>query len=148
MPMSIDFERRLYPRLEAVADHFGTPFHIYDETGIRETGGRLKSLFSKIPGFREYFAVKALPNPAVLAIMADMGFGFDCSSVPELILGRQAGVTGEGLMFTANNTTTRDFIAAMADGGSIINLDDISFVEKLPVMPELICFRYNPGDRR
>ncbi|MDL2328761.1 diaminopimelate decarboxylase [Desulfosarcina sp. OttesenSCG-928-A07] len=148
MPMSPDFESRLYPRLNEIAGHFGTPFHIYDETGIRETGERLKSLFSRLPGFREYFAVKALPNPAILAVMADMGFGFDCSSVPELVLGRRAGAAGEMLMFTANNTTRQDFIAAMADGGSIINLDDITFVEKLPVMPELICFRYNPGDRR
>ena len=148
MPMSNAFESRLYPLLEAIAAHFGTPFHIYDETGIRETGDRFKKCFSGIPGFREYYAVKALPNPAILAIMADMDFGFDCSSIPELILGRRVGGSGEDLMFTSNNTTRQEFTAAMADVGSIINLDDISLVDKLPTIPDLICFRYNPGERR
>jgi diaminopimelate decarboxylase len=134
--------------LEAIASHFGTPFHIYDEAGIRETGERLKQAFAGIPGFREYFAVKALPNPSILEIMADMGFGFDCSSEAELILGRKAGGSGDRLMFTSNNTTQQEFTTAMADRGSIINIDDISLIDKLPVMPELICFRYNPGERR
>ncbi|BBO79866.1 diaminopimelate decarboxylase [Desulfosarcina ovata subsp. sediminis] len=148
MPMSVAFENRLYPRLDEIVAHFGTPFHIYDETGIRETGQQLKTAFAGIPGFREYFAVKALPNPAVLAIMADMGFGFDCSSVAELDLSRRVGALGEDLMFTSNNTTRQEFSAAMAGGGSILNLDDISLIDKLPAMPELICFRYNPGERR
>ncbi|BBO72478.1 diaminopimelate decarboxylase [Desulfosarcina alkanivorans] len=148
MPMSNAFENRLLPRLDDIVAHFGTPFHIYDETGIRETGDRLKKAFSAIPGFREFFAVKALPNPAILAVMADMGFGFDCSSVAELILGRRVGGCGDDLMFTANNTTRGDFATAMADGGSIVNLDDISLIDKLPAPPDLICFRYNPGDRR
>ena len=148
MPMSTEFETRLIPRLDAIVAHFGTPFHIYDETGIRETGERLKQAFARISGFREYFAVKALPNPAILAIMADMGFGFDCSSEAELVLGRKVGGKGDDLMFTSNNTTPQDFATAMADGGSIINLDDISLIEKLPVLPERICFRYNPGERR
>ena len=148
MPMSSAFENRLYPLLEGIAAHFGTPFHIYDEAGIRETGDRLKKCFSGIPGFREYFAVKALPNPAILAIMFDMGFGFDCSSIAELVLSRRVGGNGEDLMFTSNNTTRQEFAAAMADGGSIINIDDISLVDKLPVIPNLICFRYNPGERR
>ncbi len=148
MPMSTAFENRLYPRLNDIAAHFGTPFHIYDETGIRETGERLIRAFSGIPGFREYFAVKALPNPAILAIMADMGFGFDCSSVAELVLGRRVGSSGDDLMFTSNNTTRREFATAIADGGSIVNLDDISLMDKLPAIPDLICFRYNPGERR
>ncbi|WP_306303984.1 diaminopimelate decarboxylase [Desulfosarcina cetonica] len=148
MPMSSAFENRLYPRLDEIVAHFGTPFHIYDEAGIRDTGERLKAAFAGIPGFREYFAVKALPNPAVLEIMVDMGFGFDCSSIAELELSRRVGGNGDDLMFTSNNTTRREFAAAMADGGSIINLDDISLIEKLPQMPELICFRYNPGQRR
>ncbi len=148
MPMSSAFERRLYPRLETIADHFGTPFHIYDEAGIRDTGAALKKAFAGIAGFREYFAVKALPNPAVLAIMADMGFGFDCSSEAELVLSRRVGGSGEDLMFTSNNTTRTEFATAMADGGSILNLDDISLLDRLPAMPELICFRYNPGPRR
>ena len=148
MPMSTAFENRLYPRLDDIAAHFGTPFHIYDETGIRETGAALKTAFAGIPGFREYFAVKALPNPAILAIMADMGFGFDCSSVAELALGRRIGARGNDLMFTSNNTSPDEFADAMADGGSILNLDDISLIDKLPAMPETICFRYNPGPRR
>jgi diaminopimelate decarboxylase len=146
--MSTEFENRLVPRLEAIVAHFGTPFHIYDEAGIRETGKRLKHAFASIPGFREYFAVKALPNPAVLKIMADMGFGFDCSSEAELVLGRKVGANGDDLMFTSNNTTRQEFSTAMADGNCILNLDDISLIHKLPAMPELICFRYNPGERR
>jgi len=146
--MTIEFENRLLPRLNDIAAHFGTPFHIYDETGIRETGKQLKSAFSGIDGFREYFAVKALPNPAILAIMADMGFGFDCSSLAELVLSRRVNARGEDLMFTSNNTTRDEFAAAMADDGSILNLDDISLIDKLPSVPEMICFRYNPGERR
>ena len=146
--MSADFKKRLTPRLEEIISHFGTPFHIYDEKGIRRTGKQLKKAFSGIPGFREYFAVKALPNPSILAIMADMGFGFDCSSEAELILSRRIGGSGDDLMFTSNNTTRQQFAAAMADGGCIVNLDDISLLDKLPAVPELICFRYNPGERR
>ena len=148
MPMSADFENRLYPQINEIAEHFGTPFHIYDEVGIQQTGERLKHVFSDVPGFREYFAAKALPNPAILAIMADMGFGFDCSSLAELSLARRVGACGDDLMFTSNNTTREEFSIAMDDGGSIINLDDISLVEKLPTMPQMICFRYNPGKRR
>ncbi|MGA6924773.1 MAG: diaminopimelate decarboxylase [Desulfosarcina sp.] len=148
MPMSDAFINRLGPRLDEITAHFGTPFHIYDETGIRETGHRLKKAFAGIPGFREYFAVKALPNPAILAIMADMGFGFDCSSVAELVLARQVGGRGDDLIFTSNNTTREEFASAMGDGGAILNLDDITLIDKLPAMPELICFRYNPGERR
>ncbi|PID40895.1 MAG: diaminopimelate decarboxylase [Proteobacteria bacterium] len=148
MPMSPAFEQRLYPRLDTIADHFKTPFHIYDETGIRETGIRLQKAFAGIDGFREYFAVKALPNPAVLAIMKDMGFGFDCSSVAELHLARQVGGRGDDLMFTSNNTTREAFTAALSDGGSIVNLDDITAIDQLPEIPEQICFRYNPGERR
>jgi diaminopimelate decarboxylase len=146
--MSVDFERRLYPILDQVVAHFGTPFHIYDEAGIRQTGEALKHAFAQVPGFREYFAVKALPNPHILAVMREMGFGFDCSSTPELMLGRRIGARGEDLMFTSNNTDRREFEAAARDGGCILNLDDISLVSKVPTFPELICFRYNPGPRR
>lgn len=146
--MSALFRARLLPDLERIADHFGTPFHIYDEAGIRATGEGLKQAFAGVRRFNEYFAVKALPNPRILAIMHDLGFGFDCSSVPELILSRQAGAKPSDLMFTSNNTTPAEFEEAMAHGGAIINLDDISLIDKLPRMPELICFRYNPGPRR
>jgi len=146
--MSNSFSSRLSPNLEEIARHYGTPFHIYDEIGIRETGRLVKESFSGIPGFREYFAVKALPNPRILEIMMSMGFGMDCSSIPELVLSRKAGASGEDIMFTSNNTSMEEFHFAMNDGGSIINLDDITLISKLPEIPELICFRYNPGNRR
>jgi len=146
--MSNSFNDRLSPILEEIVAHYGTPFHIYDEIGIRETGRFLKESFSGIRGFREYFAVKALPNPRILEIMMSMGFGMDCSSIPELVLSRKAGASGEDIMFTSNNTSSDEFRFAMKDGGSIINLDDITLISKLPEIPELICFRYNPGNRR
>lgn len=148
MPMTQGFKDRLYPHLPAIVAHYGTPFHIYDEAGIRETGRLLQEAFADIPVFREYYAVKALPNPSVLAIMQDMGFGFDCSSTTELMLARQLGARGADIMFTSNNTSPEDFQAAAADGGCILNLDDVSLIDKVPEMPELICFRYNPGNRR
>ncbi len=148
MPMSEGFKKRLFPVLEMIANHFGTPFHIYDETGIRETAADLKNNFKKIRGFQEFYAVKALPNPSILSLIRDIGFGFDCSSIPELVLSRTAGARGEEIMFTSNNTTREEFLAAFADGGSIINLDDITLIEKLPRLPEIISFRYNPGPRR
>ncbi|MDY0163388.1 diaminopimelate decarboxylase [Desulfobotulus sp.] len=148
MPMSPDFKERLFPHLPALADHFGTPFHIYDEKGILETGAALKKAFSGIPGFKEYFAVKALPNPSILDLMKSMGFGFDCSSVAELSLARRAGAVREDILFTSNNTSKKDFQTALAEDGCLLNLDDISLVAKVPRMPETICFRYNPGPRR
>jgi diaminopimelate decarboxylase len=146
--MSSSFENRLYPIIAETVEHFGTPFHIYDESGIRETGQSLLNAFSRLKGFREYYAVKALPNPAILKIMKDLGFGFDCSSIAELILSRQAGARGDDIMFTSNNTPPEEFIAAAEDGGCILNIDDISLLPKVPRMPELICLRYNPGPRR
>jgi len=148
MPMTPGFKDRLYPPLEAIAQHYGTPFHIYDEAGIRETGRELQAAFAALPCFREYYAVKALPNPAILKIMRDLGFGFDCSSSTELMLARDLGARGEDIMFTSNNTSPADFQAAEAEGGCILNLDDITLIDKVPRMPELICFRYNPGPRR
>jgi len=146
--MSEEFKEKLFARLPEISSYFGTPFHIYDETGIKTTCRQLTESFSGIERFREYYAVKALPNPAILSIIKEMGFGFDCSSVPELILSRQAGGAGDDLMFTSNNTSHEEFTAAAADGGSILNLDDISLIDKVPEMPETICFRYNPGAER
>jgi len=146
--MSPDFKQRLFPRVPEIAAHYGTPFHVYDEAGILATGAALKEAFAGIEGFREYYAVKALPNPRILALMKQMGFGFDCSSIPELIMSRQIGGHGEEIMFTSNNTSQVEFEAAAADGGCILNLDDISLIAKVPRFPELICFRYNPGPRR
>ena len=148
MPLSESFKDRLYPILPELRNHFGTPFHIYDEAGIRETGEMVNKAFSKIKSFKEYYAVKALPNPAILKIIKEIGFGFDCSSITELILSRQAGGSGEDLMFTSNNTSPEEFDIAAAEGGCILNLDDINLVDKVPQMPETICFRYNPGSER
>lgn len=148
MPLSADFRQRLFPILPEVATSFGTPFHVYDEAGIRATGERLKHAFAGVEGFREYFAVKALPNPRILGIMHELGFGFDCSSIAELDLARRAGARGEDIMFTSNNTSAEEFAVAAAAGGCTLNLDDISLIGKVPHMPELVCFRYNPGAAR
>lgn len=148
MPISDSFKKSLYPQIPKIVSHFGTPFHIYDEAGIKQTCQRLKKAFSELDEFREYYAVKALPNPRILQIMKDQGFGFDCSSVTELILSRQLGSKGEDIMFTSNNTSPEEFLMAEENGGCILNLDDVSLLAKVPSLPERICFRYNPGDKR
>lgn len=149
MPMSAAFSARLLPALPAIADHYGTPFHIYDEIGIAEGTQALRTTCEREIGqFKAYFAVKALPNPRILSILRGQGFGFDCSSVPELVLARQIGARGDDLFFTSNNTTAAEFEAAVSEGGVILNLDDISLLDRLPTVPETICFRYNPGSRR
>jgi diaminopimelate decarboxylase len=147
--MSPSYAERLEPVLPRIAEEFGTPFHIYDEAGIVENGLRLNRLFEGVPGFREYFAVKALPNLRILELVSsELGFGFDCSAVAELQMARQVGAKPEDIMFSSNNTSPAEYAEALAHGGCILNLDDITFVDKVPVMPELICFRYNPGSRR
>ncbi|MCF8091565.1 MAG: diaminopimelate decarboxylase [Desulfotignum sp.] len=148
MPMSPAFKKRLSLILPKIVTTFGTPFHIYDETGICDNCDFLNTTFSPVEGFKEYFAVKALPNPSIMAVLREKGFGFDCSSVPELSLARRTGATGEDIMFTSNNTSLDQFRQAMDHGGSILNLDDISLISKLPRVPELISFRYNPGPER
>ncbi len=142
--MSNAFQQRLFPHLDQIAAHFGTPFHLYDEAGIRATGQALQAAFSGVAGFREYFAVKALPNPRILSIVKDMGFGFDCSSIPELILARQVGARGEEIMFTSNNTSPAEFDAALADCGCILNLDDLSLIDKLPQSPRSALLSLQP----
>lgn len=148
MPMSMDFEERLFPMLPEIIKSFGTPFHLYDEKGIVDSGKKWKKEFKAIAGFKEYFAVKALPNPAILQIMRGLGFGLDCSSAAELILARENGFSSEDIMFTSNNTSEGLFEMALAEDGCILNLDDISMIDRVPQMPEMICFRYNPGQRR
>jgi diaminopimelate decarboxylase len=148
MPMSSAFEERLFPVLPDIIEHFGTPFHILDEQGILDTGENLKSEFRDIDGFQEFFAVKALPNPTILSIMKKMGFGLDCSSPSELILGRKTGFSGRDIMLSSNNTSGELFELARAGDGCILNLDDISLIDKVPDFPDLISFRYNPGERR
>ena len=135
--------------LEIMKEH-STPFHIYDEKAIRANARELKDAFKNVEGFKEFFAVKALPNPAILKIMKDEGFGTDCSSMPELRLSERAGIKGEDIMFTSNDTPAEEFKKAK-ELGAIINLDDIShipFLEEAVGIPELICLRYNPGKLR
>ena len=148
MPMSDAFKQRLAPVLPKIVEEFGTPFHIYDEAGILDTCDRLNTAFENIDGFKEFFAVKALPNPNILKILKSKGFGFDCSSVPEVELSRQVGSQEGDIMFTSNNTSLAQFEFTMDQDDAIITLDDISLISKLPKTPELICFRYNPGAQR
>jgi len=146
--MSATFANRLLPVIGRIADAFGTPFHIYDEAGIVECGHRLNQLFAGVSGFREFYAIKALPNLRVLGILRrELGFGFDCSSIPELKMARSLGAQAEDIIFSSNNTSHTEYMEALGHGGCILNLDDLSFVDKPPFMPELICFRYNPGTR-
>jgi diaminopimelate decarboxylase len=146
--MSTSYQKRLSKILPQIVENFGTPFHIYDEKGIKETCEKLSTSFKNIDGFKEFFAVKALPNPSIMKIMQEMGFGFDCSSTPEIQLSRQIGSFRDDIMFTSNNTSMPQFETAIKNGGCILNLDDISLISKLIDTPDLICFRYNPGLRR
>lgn len=129
---------------------YPTPFHIYDEKALRENARRFKDAFGKLEGFREYFAVKALPNPYILSILKQEGFGADCSSMPELLLAEKTGIAGEDIMFTSNDTPAAEYAKAK-ELGAIINMDDIShigFLEKHAGIPNTICVRYNPGAAR
>lgn len=134
-------------QLQDIIAQYPTPFHIYDEKAIVANVRRLIRAFSWAPSFQEYFAVKAAPTPALLELLAKEGVGADCSSLPELILADLAGIKGESIMFTSNDTPAREFVKARALG-AVLNLDDIThidFVEKHAGMPEMISFRYNPG---
>ena len=135
-------------QLEKIAEIYPTPFHIYDEKGIRERARALNTAFAWNKGFREYFAVKATPNPVILDILKQEGCGVDCSSLTELMMSDRAGFKGEEIMFSSNATPAEDFIEARRLG-AIINLDDfthIDFLEKVTgSIPETICCRYNPG---
>lgn len=137
-------------RLEEIIAQYPTPFHIYDEPGIRDNARELNAAFAWAPGFKEYFAVKANPNPYILKIGREEGFGADCSSLAELILAERSGITGEDIMFSSNNTPAEEYRKAR-ELGAIINLDDfthIAYLEKWVGLPELVCFRYNPGPLR
>ena len=134
-------------QLREVIKQFPTPFHIYDEAAIRQNVRNLISAFSWAPAFKEYFAVKATPNPTLLKVLKEEGVGADCSSLAELILAERSGIVGEEIMFSSNDTPAEDFKKAR-QLGAIINLDDIShidFLEKQAGIPEVISFRYNPG---
>ena len=132
---------------EQIALTYPTPFHIYDEKGIRENARRLKAAFAWNKGFREYFAVKATPNPFIMQVLREEGCGFDCSSYTELLLSDKVGAKQHDIMFSSNETPDLDFKEAYKLG-AIINLDDfthIDVLDKLTGIPETICCRYNPG---
>ncbi len=134
--------------IRALIQEHPTPFYVYDERAIRENAKSFCKAFSWVPGgFKNYFAVKALPNPRILKLLKEEGMGADCSSLPELLLAQQAGLKGEEIILTSNDTPAEEYIKAR-EMGAVINLDDIShipFLERHAGIPDLICFRYNPG---
>jgi diaminopimelate decarboxylase len=134
--------------LEKLTTHYPTPFYIYDEKGIVENARRIKAAYSVLPAYINHFAVKALPNPEILKILAEEGFGADCASYTELLLAEMAGMQGEKIMFTSNETPAMEYKAAVKLG-AIINLDDFTHIEFLEKaaggLPELVSLRYNPG---
>ncbi len=136
--------------IEKIIEKYPTPFHIYDEKAIRENARRLLDAFTWAPGFKEFFAVKATPNPFIMKILREEGFGADCSSLAELVLAEKVGLRGKEIIFTSNDTPAHEFVKAR-ELGAIINLDDVShieYLEKHAGLPEFISFRYNPGPSR
>ena len=137
-------------KIKDIIKKYPTPFHIYDEQAIRQNARNFLKAFGILQGFKQFFAVKATPNPYILKIMQEEGFGLDCSSFAELAMAEKLGFKGEDIMFSSNDTPAEDFKKAR-EIGAIINLDDIShidFLERHAGFPELICFRYNPGSAR
>ena len=135
---------------EIISQYPPTPFYIYDEKAIRENARRLNSIFSWASGFQEFFAVKATPNPYILKLLKEEGFGTDCSSLPELLLAEKIGLPGHKIIFSSNDTPAQEYQKAR-ELEAVINLDDIShlsFLESHCGLPELLCFRYNPGPLR
>ncbi|MDR0643939.1 MAG: diaminopimelate decarboxylase [Treponema sp.] len=135
-------------KLDKIIEEYPTPFYLYDEAGIRENVKRIKKAFSVFSSYKEHFAVKALPNPAILRILADEGCGADCASLSELLLADMAGIKGGDIMFSSNETPAKEYRKAL-ELGAIINLDDYSHIEFLEKacgkIPEIISCRYNPG---
>ena len=134
-------------KLAEITDQFPTPFHLYDEKGIRERARALHEAFSWNPGFKEYFAVKATPNPAILKILKEEGCGVDCASYVELLMSQKLGFAGQDIMFSSNNTPAEEFQFAR-DLGATINLDayeDVAFLKEAAGIPKIISCRYNPG---
>lgn len=136
-----------YEQLEDIVKDYPTPFHIYDEKGIRENARKLKEAFSWNKGFKEYFAVKATPNPFILKVLQEEGCGCDCSSMTELMMSHALDFSGDEIMFSSNDTPAEEFQYAK-ELGAIINLDDIThidFLKECAGIPKTICCRYNPG---
>ena len=135
-------------KLQEIVKNYPTPFHLYDERGIRENARRLREAFAWNKGFKEYFAVKATPNPFILKILKEEGCGTDCSSLTELMMSDACGFGGKEIMFSSNDTPPEEFRFAH-DLGAIINLDDFTHIqcleETLGKIPETVCCRYNPG---
>lgn len=135
-------------KAEEIIKKYPTPFHIYDEKGIRENAEKVKNAFAWNPGYREYFAVKATPNPFILRIFKDYGFGCDCSSMTELMMAHAAGFRGDEIMFSSNDTPAEEFVFAKKIG-AVINFDDFThidyFEKNAGAFPETISCRFNPG---
>ena len=139
-------------QLKELVKKYPTPFYLYDEKAIRGNMREFTKAFSIFPSFREFYAVKACPNPYILKILASEGCGADCSSLPELMLSKMAGIKGKKVMFTSNETPAEEYQYAYKEG-NIINLDDITHIEYLKralggKLPETMCCRYNPGSAK
>jgi diaminopimelate decarboxylase len=137
-------------QLKAIIKKYPTPFHLYDENAMLDNAKRFKDAFAWNEGFKEYFAVKATPNPFLIKLLHTQGFGTDCSSLTELMLSEKCGIVGEEIMFSSNDTPAFEYKKA-AELGAIINLDDIShikYLERHCGIPDVIYFRYNPGKLR
>ncbi|NTV65552.1 MAG: diaminopimelate decarboxylase [Oscillochloris sp.] len=137
-------------QLRTLVAHYPTPFHLYDEAGMRRAARALRTAFAWAPQFRNYFAVKATPNPHILRVLAEEGCGADCSSLAELVLAERAGITGQAIMFSSNDTPAVEFVAARRLG-ALINLDDLghlNYLEQHAGLPAFLSFRYNPGPLR
>ncbi len=134
--------------IQQIMTEYPTPFHIYDEEGIVNNMKSFLNAFAWAPAFKNYFAVKATPNPHILKLLAGLGVGGDCSSIAELILCEKVGITGEDIVFSSNDTPYYEYEKALSLG-AIINLDDITHIAYLEKhhgkLPEFLCFRYNPG---
>lgn len=134
-------------KIRDIAAQYGTPFHLYDEKGIKNCVRTLQKAFSWNPNFHEYFAVKATPNPWIMKMLKELNVGADCSSLAELVLSDAVGLSGDNIVFSSNDTADEEFLKAH-ELGAIINLDDISNLDdmdRLGIVPDKICFRYNPG---
>ena len=132
---------------QRIIEDVPTPFHIYDEKGIRENARRVNKAFAWNKGFKEYFAVKATPNPYLLQILKEEGCGVDCSSYTELLMSEACGFKGDDIMFSSNDTPVEDMQKAY-ELGAQINLDDLTmvdFLDRVASVPETICCRFNPG---